>query len=193
MKEYLSIGEFAKLSGLSVKALRYYDRIGVLKPEYVSSDTSYRYYTRRQITLSNLIMTALELDLPLAYVKKEFISDDGINYESFVSYAKKELKERIDDMKRNLDFVMDMEEQFDREKNESLDEYKTFRMKKAKFLLMPFSYDIDSFEYDNAIADLFNQYKKEEKDFEFIYGVMLYEKEKYIFVEISNPKFTKKN
>ena len=32
MKGYLSIGKVAKLKGVSVKSLRYYDEIGILKP-----------------------------------------------------------------------------------------------------------------------------------------------------------------
>lgn len=40
-KKYLSIGEMAKLSGVHIKSLRYYDRIGVLKPAYVDPKTNH--------------------------------------------------------------------------------------------------------------------------------------------------------
>ena len=44
MKGYLSIGAVSKRKGVSIKSLRYYDRIGVLRPAYINKDTNYRYY-----------------------------------------------------------------------------------------------------------------------------------------------------
>ncbi len=38
------VGEFSKLSQVSVKTLRYYDELGLLKPSQVDKFTSYRYY-----------------------------------------------------------------------------------------------------------------------------------------------------
>lgn len=45
----LKIGEFAKLSRLSVKTLRYYDKIGLLRPNGVDESNGYRYYTEAQL------------------------------------------------------------------------------------------------------------------------------------------------
>ena len=42
----LSIGEFSKICKVTVKTLRYYDRIGLLKPVHVDDMTGYRYYSR---------------------------------------------------------------------------------------------------------------------------------------------------
>ena len=42
--ELLSIGEAAKLKQVSVKSLRYYETIGILKPAYVDPSSGYRYY-----------------------------------------------------------------------------------------------------------------------------------------------------
>jgi len=47
-REYLQIGELAKMYNISVQALRYYDRIGFLKPLYIDPNTHYRYYSRNQ-------------------------------------------------------------------------------------------------------------------------------------------------
>lgn len=48
MKDYYTIGETAKLLGVSAQALRYYDRENILKPEYTNEQTGYRYYSYRQ-------------------------------------------------------------------------------------------------------------------------------------------------
>jgi len=44
----LKIGDFSRLSRVSVKALRYYDEIGLLKPVEVDRFTGYRYYSADQ-------------------------------------------------------------------------------------------------------------------------------------------------
>lgn len=45
----LKIGEFATLADMSIKTLRYYDDIGLLKPVMVDPDTGYRYYEYSQL------------------------------------------------------------------------------------------------------------------------------------------------
>ena len=39
------IGEFSKLVDMPVRTLRYYDEVGILKPEYTDTFSGYRYYT----------------------------------------------------------------------------------------------------------------------------------------------------
>lgn len=43
------IGEFAILTGASVKTLRYYDYINLLKPSKIDKYTNYRYYTNEEL------------------------------------------------------------------------------------------------------------------------------------------------
>ncbi|MCR2806021.1 MerR family transcriptional regulator [Paenibacillus soyae] len=43
------IGAFAKLSGMTIKTLRHYDELGLLKPAHVEKDSGYRYYTADQL------------------------------------------------------------------------------------------------------------------------------------------------
>ncbi len=38
------IGDFSKMSKTTIKALRYYEKEGLLKPAFTDQDTSYRYY-----------------------------------------------------------------------------------------------------------------------------------------------------
>lgn len=51
----LSIGEFSRICLVSVKTLRHYDRIGLLKPMKVDAFTGYRYYSRQQMEQMLLI------------------------------------------------------------------------------------------------------------------------------------------
>src|SRR5262249_48216887 len=47
-EELLSIGRFAQLTGLTTKALRHYDELGLLRPAYVDDFTGYRWYAPEQ-------------------------------------------------------------------------------------------------------------------------------------------------
>ena len=51
MSQYMSIGKVSKLKNVSIKSLRYYDQIGILKPAFVNTETNYRYYTKDQLYL----------------------------------------------------------------------------------------------------------------------------------------------
>lgn len=62
------IGEFSKLSLVSVKALRYYDELGLLKPERVDMFTGYRYYSAQQLSRLNRILALKDMGLSLEQV-----------------------------------------------------------------------------------------------------------------------------
>jgi DNA-binding transcriptional MerR regulator len=73
---YLSIGQFARLTGLSVGALRHYDEVGIVAPAHVDSATSYRRYRREQLDDARLVATLRELELPLEEIRELMTSDD---------------------------------------------------------------------------------------------------------------------
>jgi DNA-binding transcriptional MerR regulator len=61
----LKIGEFAQICQVTVRTLRYYDEIGLLKPSHVDPWTGYRYYARDQAARLNRITTLKDLGLSL--------------------------------------------------------------------------------------------------------------------------------
>src|SRR5580692_10220341 len=63
-----SIGECARLGGLSARTLRHYDQIGLLRPAAVDQDTGYRGYSAAQLGQLNRIMALKELGLSLTQV-----------------------------------------------------------------------------------------------------------------------------
>jgi DNA-binding transcriptional MerR regulator len=65
----LSIGNLARASGLSVKAIRHYERVGLLTPHEVDPATGYRRYVSAQIEIARRIRRLRELDLPLARIR----------------------------------------------------------------------------------------------------------------------------
>ena len=66
----MSIGEFARRSRLSPKALRLYDGLGLLSPARVDELSGYRYYEAAQLDQAQLIATLRHVEVPLATVKE---------------------------------------------------------------------------------------------------------------------------
>jgi DNA-binding transcriptional MerR regulator len=64
----LTIGEFARRSRLSLKALRLYERRGVLHPDQVDPNTGYRRYRESQLSTARLVAMLRRLDMPLTQV-----------------------------------------------------------------------------------------------------------------------------
>ena len=66
----MSIGEFARRSLLSPKALRVYDGLGLLSPARVDELSGYRYYEEAQLEQARLIATLRQVGVPLGTVKE---------------------------------------------------------------------------------------------------------------------------
>ena len=62
----LKIGEFSKLSRVSVRILRHYDEIGLLKPAEIDRFTDYRYYREDQLPIAGRIAALKDMGFSLA-------------------------------------------------------------------------------------------------------------------------------
>jgi DNA-binding transcriptional MerR regulator len=66
----LTIGQVARLSGLTTRALRHYDKLGVLRPAEVSGGNGYRWYAREQVEIARHIRVLRELEVPLDEIRR---------------------------------------------------------------------------------------------------------------------------
>jgi DNA-binding transcriptional MerR regulator len=64
------IGEFSQIARVSARLLRYYDSIGLLRPQRIDPDTGYRYYSAGQLQQLNRILALKELGLSLDQVAR---------------------------------------------------------------------------------------------------------------------------
>jgi effector-binding domain-containing protein len=62
------IGQFSRFSQVTVKTLRYYDKIGLLKPAEIDRFTGYRYYSASQLPRLNRILALKDLGLSLEQI-----------------------------------------------------------------------------------------------------------------------------
>jgi DNA-binding transcriptional MerR regulator/effector-binding domain-containing protein len=73
----LTIGRFARWSGLTVKALRHYDDVGLLRPAHVDDWTGYRWYERSQIADALAIRRLRTLRVPLDEIAELIHADEA--------------------------------------------------------------------------------------------------------------------
>ena len=72
----MHINEFAKLAGVSVRTLHYYDEIGLLKPAEVDQQNGYRFYDENSILRMQEILFYRELDFSLKSIIEILSSPD---------------------------------------------------------------------------------------------------------------------
>ncbi len=82
----LSIGVFSRRSRLSMKALRLYDRSGLLTPADVDPDTGYRRYRESQLATARLVVMLRRLHMPLAHVAEVVSAPDPVAAELLTTY-----------------------------------------------------------------------------------------------------------
>ncbi|MEM9643505.1 MAG: MerR family transcriptional regulator [Planctomycetota bacterium] len=71
-----SIGEFSKMTGLTVKTLRFYHEQGLLVPSYVEPGSGYRFYCEAKIETARVIAALRTLEFPLAEIAEILKSHD---------------------------------------------------------------------------------------------------------------------
>lgn len=90
----LKIGEFSKLSRISIRMLRYYDDIGLIKPYFIDPVNGYRYYHEEQLFIIGRITSLKDMGFSLSDIIK--IMDCYNNKEKIDTF----LKNRIDTMNK---------------------------------------------------------------------------------------------
>ncbi len=65
----MKIGEFAAFSDVSIRALRLYDRMGLLKPSHVDKESGYRYYLPEQMQTLHTILSFKKVGFSLKEIK----------------------------------------------------------------------------------------------------------------------------
>jgi DNA-binding transcriptional MerR regulator len=69
MSVLVPIGDFSRMTHLSVKALRFYHDQGLLEPARIDPASGYRYYDPAQVPLAQVIRRFRDLDMPLDQVR----------------------------------------------------------------------------------------------------------------------------
>lgn len=195
----LSIGEVSKIFNISKETLRYYDKIGILKPE-VNNENGYRYYQFKHLEQLSLILGIKLLGISLSDIKKTIGSEDLNEYRNLVLKQEKILKVKkqelqrleyhLEKSKKILDVVANFENEYNFENLQPI--HKEGNLYKL---------DIKSFSYSNiSSVDILSLEKElsclnEEMNYTYIYlynvidNAKVQEIEDIIFIK-ENPQNT---
>jgi effector-binding domain-containing protein len=112
----LKIGDFSKFGRVSVKTLRYYDEIGLLKPVQVDELTGYRFYSVDQLKILYRINGLKNLGLSLDEVKI-FLGDNqkSVQFIELLRLKQKEARERLREEEKRLKRVEEWLEKCEKE------------------------------------------------------------------------------
>jgi DNA-binding transcriptional MerR regulator len=80
-----TVKKLAKVSGVSIRTLHFYDEIGLLKPAYYG-DNNYRYYKEEQLLMLQQILFYRELGFPLNDIQRIINSDDFNKIDALISH-----------------------------------------------------------------------------------------------------------
>ncbi|MDM5426319.1 MerR family transcriptional regulator [Bacillus mycoides] len=105
VKTLFSIGEVAKIKDITIKALRYYHKMGILIPTYVDESTGYRYYSIDQFIHIDIIKSCRELNTSIVELQEIFKECDMDKLLQFLQLKRDEAEEHIRKMKEVMETI----------------------------------------------------------------------------------------
>jgi DNA-binding transcriptional MerR regulator len=109
MSDLLSIGDFSRMTFLTVKALRHYHDVDLLAPARIDERSGYRFYRPEQVATARLIRRLRDLDLPVDEVRTVLAADDDESRNAVIvahldrmSRQLQETQETVDSLRRML-------------------------------------------------------------------------------------------
>ena len=101
---YFTIGEISKVTGIHPKSIRYYERIGAIKPAMVVPETSYRYYKSSQFKHFSVIKACIQMGIPLRDFKN-FYKDGMLHADSCLQNAAEFTRKNMELLQNNLTLI----------------------------------------------------------------------------------------
>lgn len=109
-----TIGEFSRISGISIKALRLYHEKGLLIPSTVDENTGYRYYNHKNFEKAQIIKYLKEMEFSLSDIKELIKIDDESDIVCFFEIKLQEIEKRVSKQKeiiKNLKIIINREKE----------------------------------------------------------------------------------
>ena len=91
----LRIGEFSKLTGLSIRALHYYEHLSLLNPAKIDLKSNYRYYSASQIKIANQIKNLQDIGFSLQDIKEILENPNSNNIQKKIDRRQQEIQQQL--------------------------------------------------------------------------------------------------
>jgi MerR family transcriptional regulator, activator of bmr gene len=125
VKELFSIGEVAKLKGLTIKALRYYEKIGLLQPFYINPVSKYRYYRIDQFLKIEFISMFRKAGVDVCELSGIFTDDNAVQIAQFSEMHTEIAQKKIRELENSILLFRELNKKIssDRRLPENVDTY----------------------------------------------------------------------
>ena len=100
--DFLTIGRFARLTGLTVGALRHYDELDLIRPARTDPFTSYRLYRRDQLETARTIVRLRDLEVALETIRDYLAADDPAEQRRLLAAHRARIESRTFRLQRVL-------------------------------------------------------------------------------------------
>ena len=105
MNKYFKIGDVSEAKGFSVQTLRYYEKIGLVKPKYVDPETNYRYYSSTQFYKLEIIKYLKNLDVSNDELLALCRDNDIDEWDAFFRELSRRVRQRIDLLHQSISHI----------------------------------------------------------------------------------------
>lgn len=192
MQNHLTIGEFAKLRGVNINSLLYYEKLGVLCPDYVDDKTGYRYYGLEQLATLDIILLCINLGIPLKNLKQ--YQDEGIYWqrkmlEDGKKIAEKKMQQLQTDLEK-IEYSLQCQENQDKYANQT-GEYNRY-IERRCFIVEEYFGDMSAISQFGLLSTNLFEYAQN-KDFSvtlptgFMFSVDGDAVRQFVYYEVINP------
>ncbi len=104
-KDFFSIGEISQITGITIKALRFYERIGLIEPRYKDPSTKYRYYSMEQYIQFEIIKASRVMGISPKYIKVMLDQRDNNTLLAFLSREEANAALKISELQRTISLI----------------------------------------------------------------------------------------
>lgn len=150
------IGDFSKLTNLTVRALHHYEELEILLPEKVDYMTNYRYYSANQLVTVNKIKMLQQIGLSLKDIKDVIQSNDIKLLEYHYKLREAEIQDELEKLKKKQNIVKMFKEKM--KEGSSMERYNVELKKIPKRKVMSIRKVVKSY---NDEFDLWNDLHEE--------------------------------
>ena len=127
------IGDFAKRCEVTVQTLRWYDKLGLLTPDYIDKFTGYRYYNTEKAVEVQRITALKEIGFSLEEIKRFCFTDEDGEKHRLVLQKRRELENLAKETAQKLRILNKIEEKLDIDKKNKKREQKMKNKDNFKF------------------------------------------------------------
>ncbi|KKO53502.1 MerR family transcriptional regulator [Paenibacillus sp. DMB20] len=117
MKNLFSIGEVAEIKEITIKALRYYHKMGILIPKYIDETTGYRYYSIDQFIYIDVIKGCRNLGTSIKELQEIFKERNTNKLIKFLQLKRSEAEENLIRMKELISNIDNIDSSVEYAKN----------------------------------------------------------------------------